>query len=177
MSVEKLTKKRVAEIYGISVAALRRWEKCADFPGALNPESVFHWLQNRRTKPSGLRSLDEVAADLGEHLLKQMEEKEEAASQEPTSTLDGARLKKLQLEADILKERIKVMRGEVVEKSTAAGWVSELISLMLQGFEMNDEEMSENWEGQPAIKILEGRKAERERLRNEIANYLETEVE
>jgi len=177
MSVDKLTKKRVAEIYGISISALRRWEKFKDFPGALNPEGVFHWLKNRRTKSPGLRSLEEVSADLGDHLQKQIDEKEEAAFKDPTSTLDDAKLKKLQLDAEILKERLKVMRGEVVEKSIAVGWVSELIALILQGFEMNDEEMSESWEGHAAIKILEGRKTEREKLRNEIANYLETEVE
>jgi len=177
MNVQKLTKKKIAEIYGVSIAALRRWEKFPDFPGALDPERVFHWLENRRTKSPGLRSLEEVANDLGEHIEKEAEAKWDEASREPTSTLDGARLKKLQLEAQILEERLKVTRGEVVERSTASGWIAEIVALILQSLEMNDEELAELWEGQPAIKILEGRKIEREKLRNELTNYLETEVE
>lgn len=167
--MKKITSVRFSEIYGVSEKTWRRWTSDSKFPGGLDPSGVFRFIGQKKSKPQNMRSPEEVAELLEEEIGKEIQLSD-------VSDLTGIELekyRKIKGEADIIGHRLQVLREEVILKSDASSTIAEAVELIFQELESFDEDMAESWEGKSAVQILEGRKNERDKIRNNVTNAIE----
>jgi len=86
-------------------------------------------------------------------------------------------IEKVRVNVDAERLKIEKIRGDLIPKVDHLSKISQIIELLFKTLESSDEMMANAWEGRNAIQILEGRKQERDALRNEIANETEKGME